>query len=279
MSTTKIQDAAVDSFDERNFNYSEVAGQTYRIQKRFHILDDGIIQDQYSEGYPMWCVHYWSSMHDNYINARDSGDKRSSWAENCDWAEKIGMFDPVKWTYIINWPKYLKHIWLIAWYSQVTTSNEAADSLDNMKPIDVWTNKINFTKTNSSPFIALWDSGPWHKFHIIWYNNSWESVTYKERIIPDGVFIAKDSSFSFDNGFFYIKIVDYEKLLYPTRLNFVNVDELAQYMANIIKKINLDSAVKAYELKIWNGERPKDTVTREECAAMIMRSIELQNKN
>jgi hypothetical protein len=29
---------------------------------------------------------------------------------------------------------------------------------------------------------------------------------------------------------------------------------------------------KAKELGIWNGERPKDPVTREECALMVMRA-------
>ena len=41
--------------------------------------------------------------------------------------------------------------------------------------------------------------------------------------------------------------------------------------------INIQEAKDAYVAKIWNGERPTETVTREECAAMVMRAMKKEN--
>gem|GEM_PF-4041595 len=57
-----------------------------------------------------------------------------------------------------------------------------------------------------------------------------------------------------------------------------NKNILLQHKNNIMKNINLESAKKAFENGIWNGENPQETATREETAAMIYRAMEQLKK-
>lgn len=48
---------------------------------------------------------------------------------------------------------------------------------------------------------------------------------------------------------------------------------ILDYKKRIMDGIKIDDAKKALELKVWNGERPQETVTREEAAAMVYRAL------
>ena len=41
-----------------------------------------------------------------------------------------------------------------------------------------------------------------------------------------------------------------------------------------MENINIEDAKKAFEAKIWNGERPTETASREEVSAMIYRALQ-----
>ncbi len=265
----EIRNWAIDEIDERNYQYSEIAGTT--ILPDFILNDDWDIQDQYKAGYNMGCVYFATSMNDNQLNQSDWISERSKWWELCD---KSKTRSRENWDLIINGPKLAKELKLIDWYFQLKNVSETMASLVNGLNIHCGSNTINWRETNKAPYIANISSGSWHCFHIIGYNK-WNEVEYKWRKIPKDVFICKDSSFMFDNWFFYIRIEDFEKALFFTKLNFINNKEIIlQYKKKIMENIKLESAKKAIENWIWNGIDWDKAVTREEAAAMIQRVFE-----
>ena len=264
-----IKNAAIDLIDERNYQYSEIAGTT--ILPDFILNDDWEIQDQYNAGYNMGCVYFATSMNDNQLNQSDWISERSKWWELCD---KSKTRSKQTWDFIINGPKLAKELKLIDWYFQLKNVSETMASLVNGLNIHCWSNTINWRETNKAPYIANISSGSWHCFHIIGYNKGKES-SYKWRKIPKDVFICKDSSFMFDNWFFYIRIEDFEKSLYRTKFNFINnKDIILQYKKTIMDKMTLDSAKLFFLLGLTDGTNPQASITREEAMAMNYRILE-----
>lgn len=264
-----IKDGASDFIDERNYQYSEIAGTT--ILPDFILNDDWEIQDQYKAGYPMWCVYFSTSMNDNQLNQSDWISDRSKGWDLCD---KSDTRSSTQWDLIINWPKLAKELKLIDWYFQLKNVSETMASLVNGLNIHCGSNTINWSETNKSPYIANISSGSWHCFHIIGYNK-WNEVEYKWRKIPKDVFICKDSSFMFDNWFFYIRIEDFEKALFFTKLNFINNKEIIlQYKKTIMDKMTLDSAKLFFLLWLTDGTNPQGNITREQAMAMNYRILE-----
>lgn len=49
---------------------------------------------------------------------------------------------------------------------------------------------------------------------------------------------------------------------------------LLDYNKRIMENINIEDAKKAFEAKIWNGERPTEPASREEVSAMIYRALQ-----
>ena len=272
----KIYNAALDNFDERNYPYSEIVWNNKAVPD-FIVNDDGIIQDQYKEWYNMWCVYYSVSMHDNFLNIQDWINESIKWSELC---EESTTWSRVEWDYIINWPKLLKDKDLIKWYAQIDSLDSAFSALADNKQISTWTNMISWAKTRTWDYYAQGNSWAGHAFTIIWYNRTNDYIEYNWRRIPPMCFIVKDSSHWFNAWYFYIKIEDFDRLLYRTRLTFINnTDLIDNYKKMVLKDITNESAKLAFLLGIWNGKDGKQSITREDTATMVFRSININEED
>ena len=275
-------DSARDYIDERNYHYNELAWCRAGAIKDFVCLDDWEIQSQSEAGYPMWCVYFASSMHDNYCNFRDEIADRSTWWQLCDASETR---DPDTWDYIINWPKLLKTQNMIEWYFQVETS-ELKEVLSKWMPIHCGSNTIDWSKTLwniNPPFsqnknIAVIWSGSGHAFHIIWYNDTWEKRMVWSHEVPADVYICKNSSWNWDAGWFYIKQEDIDNALFWSKFVFTNkLSDIDKYKQQIREWITLDSAKAFYDRWYTNWERPDDPITRQEVWALLERILVKNN--
>jgi hypothetical protein len=263
--------AGLDLYDERNYPYSEVAW-TNKVTPDFVVNDDGIIQDQYKDWYNMWCVYYSVSMHDNFLNLKDWVEERSKGSELCDESE---TWSPTQWDYLINWPKLIKRKGLIKWYAQVKSLEDAYTALADGNQISTWSNKINWRLTRTWDYYAQGNSWAWHAFTIIGYNRTNEYKEKEGRRIPPMCFIVKDSSNWFNAWYFYIKIEEFNSILYNTKLTFINnTDLIDNYKKRVMEQIKLDSAKLFFLLWLTNWERPQENITREEVMAMNYRVIE-----
>lgn len=274
----QIKWGAIDCIDERNYSYSEIAWSETEIAD-YVLLDNWVVQDQNKAWYYMWCVYFASSMHDNYINARDKDKTRTTWWELC---ELSSTRNAKTWDYLINWPKLLKKLNHIEWYFQINTLEYIKQALNENKPIHTWTNRIDWNATrNSNDKIAVFGEKTtiWHAFHIIWYNQSWKVKIDTPYTVPNNCLICKNSISWYDNYLFYIRFEDVENLYY-TRIVFENkLEPILLYKKKIMANLKLDSAKKCFEMWIWSWENPNSAVTREECAAMVYRMYEKLKNN
>lgn len=277
-----ITDSAKDYIDERNYTYNEFAWCRAGAIKDFVCLDDWEIQSQNEAWYPMWCVYFASSMHDNYCNFRDSIADRSTWWQLCDASDTR---NPNEWDYIINWPKLLKKLELIEWYFQVWFG-DLKEVLSKWMPVHVWSNTIDWSKTLwniNPPFsqnknIAVIWSGSGHAFHIIWYNDTWEKKMVWSHEVPADVYICKNSNWNWDGWWFYIKQEDIENALYWSKFVFTNkLSDIDKYKQQIREWINIESAKDFYDRWYTNWERPNDPITRQEVWALLERILVKNN--
>ena len=270
----QIKWGAIDCIDERNYSYSEIAWSEDQL-KDYVMLNDWVIQDQNKAWYTMWCVYFASSMHDNYCNWRDKNEKRSLWWELC---ELSSTRSATLWDFLINWPKLLKKLWLIEWYFQINSIEDAKKALNAWKPIHVWSNKINrwLTRQDKDCIAVIW-TWSWHAFHIIGYNQSWKEKYDAPYRVPNNCFICKNSSSWYDNWLFYIKFEDFDALFY-TKLEFENeIDPILLYKQKIMNDIKLESAKLFVERWYTNWENPQAPITREECWAIFERVLQKNN--
>ncbi len=81
------------------------------------------------------------------------------------------------------------------------------------------------------------------------------------------------NSYGQNNGLFTIPY-DLTNTLF-TRYSVVDDNDeefIRTYHQRVMASINIEEAKKAFEAGIWNGERSTETVSREECAAMVYRA-------
>lgn len=270
----KIYDAALDSFDERNYNYWVLLWNINIDSLPEFVLNfDWDIQNQYTTWYPMWCVYYSNSMHDNYLNFRDWIKERSFWWDLCD---KSTTRSPKTWDYLINWVKLLLRLKYIKWYFQISTLEETLATLAEWNCISTWSNRIDFWKTESlKDKYAIGNKWPGHAFHIIWYNRTAEYIDEWNHRIPPYCLIVKDSSNWFNNWFFYIRFSDFDNLLFYTKVFFTNnKDLITNYKKMVLKNIKNESAKLAFLLWIWNWLDWDKEVSREDSSTMAFRVLD-----
>lgn len=220
------------------------------------INDDWIIQDQDEAGYPMWCVHFSSSMNDNHANWRDWISKRSKWK---DWCEASPTFSPTNWDYINAWPLTMKNLAHIKWFFNIQSLAETMYWSSKWYIIHCWSNTINWWDTRRNNWVAVINKWSWHAFQIIWYDEDYVLCKNSYKAFP----------------YFKIRKEDFDRALYPNKYVFENdTTILDNHKKNIMKDLKLDSAKLAFLLGLTNWERPNENITREEVMAMSFRVLE-----
>ncbi len=274
MTNIEIQNAALDLQDERLYKYKDIAWNININELPIFKLNDykWIIQDQYKDWYNMGCVYYSVSMHDNYLNFRDWINELTKWYELCNISSTRSNKN---WDLIINWPKLMKELNYIKWYFGISSVNEALHILSQWENISTGSNLINWNKTRTGDYYAQWDSWPGHAFTINWFNRWDDYIEIDWRRIPPKCLTIRDSSYQFNNWYFYLRLEDFDKLLYSTKVYFTNDTTLIDnYKRMILKDLKLDSAKLAFLLWLTNWERPNDNITREESMALSYRIVE-----
>lgn len=267
----EILNWAIDIIDERDYIYENQERAGSIEIKDYVINDNWEIQDQNKAWYPMWCVYFSSSMHDNYLNNRDKIEDRTTWTELC---KESKTRSSENWDAIKNWPKLLQDKKLIEWFFQIITLNWMLEVLSNGNLVHTGSNKINRAKTFKTN-IADFSWWPGHCTHIIWYNNSWSNKKYKDIMIPDKYFIFKNSSILYP--YFLVSFDNVDKLF--SKYYFENNKQIIlDYKQKIMDNIKLESAKKAFELWLWSGLDWDKPATREEVSAMMYRLYEKLNK-
>lgn len=147
---------------------------------------------------------------------------------------------------------------LIGWYFQVKTELEINDSLGKWFFIYTGSSNGDWGSVRDSKIYKLRTDGK-----IV--GHAW-IITGQEELL---------NSYGENNGFAKLP-----KELYGTTFTKYAIipknkyDLTLLYKKEIMSKIKLESAKKAFELWIWNGVDPEKTVTREEASAMIYRMFE-----
>jgi len=252
---------ALDSFDERDYKYSDVfdiAG--WGIPAKTIDLDTDYQNQSLEEITKYMCVFYNTAHWTNILNKIEWSKVFSKWKDL--WLEAIDLWllNPKAGAYIISWPKLLKKKWLISWYTRVSSIEEIKHSIMNNRPVSTWTNKIvwNYQK----PYIVSWGSSYWHAFLIIWYNDDKQLLTIKNSYWKE----------KFDNWLNYLKYSDIW-LLFNGRYSLIDKeDPILNYKKKIMAWINIEEAKTALTNWFWNWTNPTWNATREEVATMIQRA-------
>jgi hypothetical protein len=255
-------DWAYDSVDELCYSFSEVCGwNSIKLPNKKIIdkLDD--YQNQWLEKLTQFmCVAYSSS---HWTNIENYIEWSTSFLYGKDlWNKMVELWklDINAWAFIIDWPDTLKDLNFISWYAIINTLDEVKKSITLNQPVITWSKNIDWRKMTWS--IALRWASYWHAFCIIWYDDEFEHL------------IVKNSYWNktYDKWRFYINYEDFDLLFY-SKFSIIDKKDnsILKYKNKLMENITIDSAKKALENKIWNWERASETVTREECAAMIQR--------
>lgn len=248
--------------DERDYRYNEVCGSDGNIPEEYYI-NDNELQDQNAAGYPYGCVFFSDSQGSNIMNFLEGSDVRSTWKELCDYAQLQWLFNPSSWAAIKSWPKVGKELWYLAWYVTVDTVDEILNSIANGRPVQCGSNQIDWNSATAENWWTV--SGKASYGHSIILNG----YSYKTK-----QFRIKQSYNKWDSGHQFLNFSDFN-LLYPSKYSLIdNPDPIISYKQKIMDNISIDSAKKAFENGFFNGERPQDTATREEVAAMVERAYE-----
>jgi len=209
---------AKDSFDSRDYLYSEFAGSIdveslpLKTNNRARLSK---IQDQSLEKRDWYkCVAFstshacdvlWVEISQKYQTGRQLGEVMI----------EEGILDPKAGAYIVDWPKTAKELSLIDGYTTLKTLEECLHSLANEIPIVIWSNKIKINKKN----YAEYADSTGHATCIVDYE-----ITDKQKML--WYFIISNSYWEnrFDKWYYYLKFEDF-KLLYNGKYSlFINDD-------------------------------------------------------
>lgn len=258
------QDTCIDKIDERDYKYSEILGLSERDRSHFIDLESDYQNQRLEEITKYMCVFFSNSHNSNIMNFLEWSETRTTWKELWLEAEKEKMLDVKSWTYLVNWPKFLKMKGLISGYSKVSSLDEIKDSIFSGKPVSVWSNKIKWSLVKKAPFTVVEWNSYWHAFIIIGYDDDKEHFILKNSYWKD----------EFDNWKFYLKYENID-LLFDSKYSLIDSPDLIlQYNKKIMSEINIEKAKEAFELWIWNWKDATKPASREEVATMILRGLE-----
>jgi len=266
------RDAVIDVIDERDYIYDEVFGVSGWPYPDSKIIDDWEVQNQWLEEITKYmCVYYSSSHGTNIENFLEKSWVKTTWKALWLEAIKKEMLDSKRGTSLSNWPRLLKELWYITGWTLITSLDSYKDSICNNRPVNLWSNKINWEKTSKAPYYAILGSSYWHWFIWIGYNDEKKVIICKNSYW-DGVF---------DDWIFYIPYSAFNVLLYQNKYSLIDKinggQAVLDYKQSIVDNINLESAKEGYKKGIWNWLNPRQPASRQEVVTMLMRGLELNN--
>ena len=231
------------------------------------LLDNVGYQNQWAEYLTRnFCVYYSSAHWSNEENFQEWSVTRVKGKDLWLKAIELDRLDPEVWAYVKDGPKTLKDEWYIKWWALCKTVDEVKQSIYNKRPLVTGSNKINWWTANKAPYVLKGNTWPWHAIAIIWYDDDYEGWCL---IIKNSYWDEK-----FDGGKMYLPYKSFD-LLFNSKYSLIDKeDAILSYKKKVMEWINIESAKRAFEEGLWNGERPTDSMTREETAAIIMRAID-----
>lgn len=249
--------------DERDYKYEEVCGSDWDIPDEYYIPDNGEIQDQNKAGYPYGCVFFSDSQGINLMNYVEWSSVRSSGKEMCDYAQNIGLFNPKSGAAIQSWPKVGQKLWYLAGYTTLSSLDEVLHSIANNRPVQCGSKQFRWNSATKENGWTISTGGTlWHSIIFDWYSKTRGQVRIKQ------------SYDKWDKGHQWMNFSDFDKL-FPSKFSLLdNPDTIITYRKKLMDNITIDAAKTAFENNLWNGERPKDPITREECAAIVQRALD-----
>lgn len=261
------REACYDIQDERDYQYSDVFPLLGWVRPEKVLLDNVEYENQWLEKVTkMMCVYYSTAHWSNEENFQEWSDVRIAWKSLWLIAFDLGRLDLEKGALVSNGPRTARDEWLISGWVKVKTVDEIKDSLINKRPIVVWSNKINWSTWYNSPYVLWWNKWSGHAVLIIWYDDNYEW----------GCFVIKNSygDERFDSGKMYLK---YENLwlLFNSKYSLIDEeDPILAYKKKVMENIDLEKAKEGFELGIWNWERPREPISRQETVTVILRALE-----
>lgn len=251
----EIPNGAIDVPDPRDRTYEEVFG-AWVIPKDEYTQHNTPILNQWLLPYTkMACTRYGIVKSINEMNFFDSKKEISQNELVKLWRVAIEKYwaSETKGDSLQSALKQMKDDWIIEGYTKVSWEYAMKLAITEGRLLFTWTSKCDRVETKKTGYYTPWT---WygHAFAIIGYNKEW--------------FIAINSYW--DRGarkwIIIIKYADIPTLFSVYAMSDKKDQDQLQAMQD---KQNLQEAK---ELGIWNGERPKDPVTREECVLMVMRA-------
>lgn len=155
---------------------------------------------------------------------------------------------------------------LIAWYAVCKNKEQIMQSLAKWYCLYTWTLKADRNATKRTGVFAQWNSY-WHAFALVWYDKDW--------VIARNSYWPTRSDYKGYKWHFLIKWDDITALF--TIYSMIDNQDIDVILAEKKKK-DEESKKRMQDLWIRNGQRPTDTVTREECVLMLDRLYTLLNK-
>lgn len=254
-----MKNYAMDRIEDTDYDIETLLWAVEELPKSVMLSDDEVQNQRYSD--PYGCVFFaWSSISNtmNYINKEDS---RISWAKLCDIAINAWYLDPNVWAYVSTSPRLLRDLELISAYWLCKTIDDVKLSLYHKKPVQTWSNSIDWNATKWNNNVAVRWSSYWHSFFICWYD--------EEYLICENSYWENE----FDKWYFYIKYSDFD-LLFNSKYTMTDTkwaDTL--YKEKVRSEINLEDAKKFYDRGFTNWLNPTENITREEVWATMERMI------
>ena len=263
-------DAGVDLPDERDWEYSdimelkedeeeEVWGNTQAdievIRKLLTIFNQWARRETQNA-----CGEYWLRHCDNTQHLFVDGvqvDPLNWWLEyqNQRPARSVG-----KGTSIQSNLARFKNASIISWYAKAMSINQAKEAIDNRNFIYTGSNNWDWTSVRTKWLYQRRTDWKvvWHLFCVVGYDDDW--------------FIGVNSYWP-NNWYFTIPYHLWNTLY--TRYAVFGIDEKYLLLTYRAMRTIKEAVQEGVKLGITNGERLKDTLTREEGITMVVRGIDV----
>lgn len=263
-----IPDSTIDLPDERDIAYSVLLGSSNESLAVEFPYDTLAIQDQSSEWITRMACSRFGMTH--IVNGQTLITGNTQDLKGVDLWKRYLIQNPTAESDGATLQSALaqaKREGLIGWYGTIETMSMAKLAIDLGHFIYTGSFNGDWTSVRTHGIYALRTDRAivGHVWVIVGYDNDWFQAI---------------NSYGQKNGYFTLP---YE-LFFTTFTKYAilpgeETNQLLTYRLKLMDNIKIDSARDALTNGFWNWERPQDTVTREEAAAMAERVYEKISKN